>query len=128
MDVMAATQFLALSTPTAVSWLAYIIIGGIAGAAALMLLLTSAPALAVDQEQDQGDIDAEEEVGAVPGGDGRAGEPHDPEDEGRQRRRPGDEVPLLPLGEVRVAERELEARLLAHDVAGLRRVGRPDVR
>jgi uncharacterized membrane protein YeaQ/YmgE (transglycosylase-associated protein family) len=31
MDVMAATQFLALSTPTAVSWLAYIIIGGIAG-------------------------------------------------------------------------------------------------
>ena len=31
MDVMAATQFLALSTPTAVSWFAYIIIGGIAG-------------------------------------------------------------------------------------------------
>jgi uncharacterized membrane protein YeaQ/YmgE (transglycosylase-associated protein family) len=31
MDVMAANQFLALSTPTAVSWLAYIIIGGIAG-------------------------------------------------------------------------------------------------
>jgi uncharacterized membrane protein YeaQ/YmgE (transglycosylase-associated protein family) len=31
MDVMATTQFLALSTPTAVSWLAYIIIGGIAG-------------------------------------------------------------------------------------------------
>jgi uncharacterized membrane protein YeaQ/YmgE (transglycosylase-associated protein family) len=31
MDVMAATQSLALSTPTAVSWLAYIIIGGIAG-------------------------------------------------------------------------------------------------
>ena len=28
MDVMAATQFLALSTPTAVSWFAYIIIGG----------------------------------------------------------------------------------------------------
>lgn len=31
MDVMATTQFLALSTPTAVSWLAFIIIGGIAG-------------------------------------------------------------------------------------------------
>lgn len=31
MDVTAATQFLALATPTAVSWLAYIIIGGIAG-------------------------------------------------------------------------------------------------
>lgn len=31
MDVMAATQFLALSTPTAVSWFAFIIIGGIAG-------------------------------------------------------------------------------------------------
>jgi uncharacterized membrane protein YeaQ/YmgE (transglycosylase-associated protein family) len=34
MDVMAANQFLALSTPTAVSWFAYIIIGGIAGWAA----------------------------------------------------------------------------------------------
>jgi uncharacterized membrane protein YeaQ/YmgE (transglycosylase-associated protein family) len=34
MNVMAATQFLALSTPTAVSWFAYIIIGGIAGWAA----------------------------------------------------------------------------------------------
>lgn len=31
MDVTAATEFLALATPTAVSWLAYIIIGGIAG-------------------------------------------------------------------------------------------------
>jgi uncharacterized membrane protein YeaQ/YmgE (transglycosylase-associated protein family) len=31
MDVMTATQFLALSTPTAVSWFAYIIIGGLAG-------------------------------------------------------------------------------------------------
>lgn len=31
MNAIAATQFLALSTPTAVSWLAYIIIGGIAG-------------------------------------------------------------------------------------------------
>lgn len=31
MEVMAAAQYLALSTPTAVSWLAYIIIGGIAG-------------------------------------------------------------------------------------------------
>jgi uncharacterized membrane protein YeaQ/YmgE (transglycosylase-associated protein family) len=31
MDVMAATQYLALSPPTAVSWVAYIIIGGIAG-------------------------------------------------------------------------------------------------
>ena len=31
MNGIAATQFLALSTPTAVSWLAYIIIGGIAG-------------------------------------------------------------------------------------------------
>jgi uncharacterized membrane protein YeaQ/YmgE (transglycosylase-associated protein family) len=34
MDVMAANQYLALSTPTAVSWFAYIIIGGIAGWAA----------------------------------------------------------------------------------------------
>lgn len=31
MDMLAATEFLALSTPTAVSWFAYIIIGGIAG-------------------------------------------------------------------------------------------------
>jgi uncharacterized membrane protein YeaQ/YmgE (transglycosylase-associated protein family) len=31
MDVMAATHYLAFSPPTAVSWLAYIIIGGIAG-------------------------------------------------------------------------------------------------
>lgn len=31
MDVVAATQFLAWSPPTAVSWIAYIIIGGIAG-------------------------------------------------------------------------------------------------
>jgi uncharacterized membrane protein YeaQ/YmgE (transglycosylase-associated protein family) len=31
MDVMAASQYLAFSPPTAVSWLAYIIIGGIAG-------------------------------------------------------------------------------------------------
>jgi uncharacterized membrane protein YeaQ/YmgE (transglycosylase-associated protein family) len=31
MNVMATTQHLALSPPTAVSWLAYIIIGGIAG-------------------------------------------------------------------------------------------------
>jgi uncharacterized membrane protein YeaQ/YmgE (transglycosylase-associated protein family) len=31
MDVMAATQYLAFAPPTAVSWLAYIIIGGIAG-------------------------------------------------------------------------------------------------
>ena len=31
MNGIAASQFLALSTPTAVSWLAYIIIGGIAG-------------------------------------------------------------------------------------------------
>jgi uncharacterized membrane protein YeaQ/YmgE (transglycosylase-associated protein family) len=31
MNGIAATQFLALSTPTAVSWLAFIIIGGIAG-------------------------------------------------------------------------------------------------
>jgi uncharacterized membrane protein YeaQ/YmgE (transglycosylase-associated protein family) len=34
MNGIAATQFLALSTPTAVSWFAYIIIGGIAGWAA----------------------------------------------------------------------------------------------
>jgi uncharacterized membrane protein YeaQ/YmgE (transglycosylase-associated protein family) len=34
MDVMAATDFLALSPPTAVSWFAYIVIGGIAGWAA----------------------------------------------------------------------------------------------
>ncbi len=31
MDTLAASQILALSTPTAVSWLAYIVIGGIAG-------------------------------------------------------------------------------------------------
>ena len=31
MDVMAATHYLALSPPTAVSWLAYVIIGGLAG-------------------------------------------------------------------------------------------------
>jgi uncharacterized membrane protein YeaQ/YmgE (transglycosylase-associated protein family) len=31
MNGIAATQFLALSTPTAVHWFAYIIIGGIAG-------------------------------------------------------------------------------------------------
>jgi uncharacterized membrane protein YeaQ/YmgE (transglycosylase-associated protein family) len=31
MGAMAATEFLALSTPTAVSWIAYLIIGGIAG-------------------------------------------------------------------------------------------------
>jgi uncharacterized membrane protein YeaQ/YmgE (transglycosylase-associated protein family) len=31
MDVTAATQYLAFSPPTAVSWVSYIIIGGIAG-------------------------------------------------------------------------------------------------
>jgi uncharacterized membrane protein YeaQ/YmgE (transglycosylase-associated protein family) len=31
MDVVAATEYLALAPPTAVSWLAYIVIGGIAG-------------------------------------------------------------------------------------------------
>jgi uncharacterized membrane protein YeaQ/YmgE (transglycosylase-associated protein family) len=31
MDVKAADQYLALAPPTAVSWLAYIVIGGIAG-------------------------------------------------------------------------------------------------
>jgi uncharacterized membrane protein YeaQ/YmgE (transglycosylase-associated protein family) len=31
MNVTAVTQYMALSPPTAVSWLAYIIIGGIAG-------------------------------------------------------------------------------------------------
>jgi uncharacterized membrane protein YeaQ/YmgE (transglycosylase-associated protein family) len=31
MDVMAATQFLAVSTPTTVGWIGFIIIGGIAG-------------------------------------------------------------------------------------------------
>jgi uncharacterized membrane protein YeaQ/YmgE (transglycosylase-associated protein family) len=31
MDVIAASQYLALAPPTAVSWLAYIIIGGLAG-------------------------------------------------------------------------------------------------
>ena len=31
MDVTAATQFLALATPTTVGWLGFIIIGGIAG-------------------------------------------------------------------------------------------------
>jgi uncharacterized membrane protein YeaQ/YmgE (transglycosylase-associated protein family) len=34
MDVMAAAEFLAVSPPTAVSWFAYIVIGGIAGWAA----------------------------------------------------------------------------------------------
>lgn len=31
MDVIASTEYLAIAPPTAVSWLAYIIIGGIAG-------------------------------------------------------------------------------------------------
>ena len=31
MDVMARTEYLAFAPPTAVSWLAYIVIGGIAG-------------------------------------------------------------------------------------------------
>jgi uncharacterized membrane protein YeaQ/YmgE (transglycosylase-associated protein family) len=31
MDVMAATHYLAIAPPTAVGWLAYVIIGGIAG-------------------------------------------------------------------------------------------------
>ncbi|WAJ42678.1 GlsB/YeaQ/YmgE family stress response membrane protein [Mycobacterium sp. Aquia_216] len=31
MDVVAATEYLAFAPPTAVSWLAYIVIGGIAG-------------------------------------------------------------------------------------------------
>jgi len=31
MDVMAATQYLAIAPPTAVGWLAYLIIGGLAG-------------------------------------------------------------------------------------------------
>ena len=31
MDVITATQFLALSTPTTVGWIGFIIIGGIAG-------------------------------------------------------------------------------------------------
>ena len=34
MEIMATTQLLALSPPTAVSWFAYIVIGGVAGWAA----------------------------------------------------------------------------------------------
>ena len=48
MDVMAATQFLALSTPTAVSWLAYIIIGGIAGWLASKIVKGTGSGILVD--------------------------------------------------------------------------------
>jgi uncharacterized membrane protein YeaQ/YmgE (transglycosylase-associated protein family) len=48
MDVMAATQFLALSTPTAVSWLAYIIIGGIAGLLASKIVRGGGSGILVD--------------------------------------------------------------------------------
>jgi len=48
MDVMAATQFLALSTPTAVSWFAYIIIGGIAGWLASKIVKGTGSGILVD--------------------------------------------------------------------------------
>jgi hypothetical protein len=44
MDVIAATQYLAFSPPTAVSWVAYIIIGGIAGWLAGKIVKGTAPA------------------------------------------------------------------------------------
>jgi uncharacterized membrane protein YeaQ/YmgE (transglycosylase-associated protein family) len=48
MDVMAATQYLALATPTAVSWLAYIIIGGIAGWLASKIVKGTGSGILVD--------------------------------------------------------------------------------
>jgi uncharacterized membrane protein YeaQ/YmgE (transglycosylase-associated protein family) len=48
MGVMAATEFLALSTPTAVSWVAYIIIGGIAGWLASKIVKGSGSGIVMD--------------------------------------------------------------------------------
>jgi uncharacterized membrane protein YeaQ/YmgE (transglycosylase-associated protein family) len=48
MSVMAATEVLALSTPTAVSWFAYIIIGGIAGWLASKIVSGSGSGIVLD--------------------------------------------------------------------------------
>jgi uncharacterized membrane protein YeaQ/YmgE (transglycosylase-associated protein family) len=48
MNVMAPSQFLALSTPTAVSWFAFIIIGGIAGWLASKLVRGSGSGIVLD--------------------------------------------------------------------------------
>jgi len=48
MDVMAATEYLALSTPTTVSWVVYIIIGGIAGWLAGKIVKGSGSGILVD--------------------------------------------------------------------------------
>jgi uncharacterized membrane protein YeaQ/YmgE (transglycosylase-associated protein family) len=48
MSVMATTEFLALSTPTAVSWIGYIIIGGIAGWVASKIVRGSGSGIVID--------------------------------------------------------------------------------
>jgi uncharacterized membrane protein YeaQ/YmgE (transglycosylase-associated protein family) len=48
MSVMAATEVLALSTPTAVHWLGYIIIGGIAGWVAGKIVKGSGSGIVLD--------------------------------------------------------------------------------
>jgi uncharacterized membrane protein YeaQ/YmgE (transglycosylase-associated protein family) len=48
MDVMAATQSLALSTPTAVGWIGFIIIGGIAGWLASKIVRGGGSGIVVD--------------------------------------------------------------------------------
>src|SRR5271163_718417 len=48
MDVMAATQFLALSTPTTVGWIGFIVIGGIAGWLASKIVKGTGSGILVD--------------------------------------------------------------------------------
>ncbi len=48
MTVMAATEILALETPTAVGWIAYIIIGGIAGWVASKVVKGTGSGILVD--------------------------------------------------------------------------------
>jgi uncharacterized membrane protein YeaQ/YmgE (transglycosylase-associated protein family) len=48
MDVMAATQFLALETPTTVGWIGFIIIGGIAGWLASKIVKGTGSGILVD--------------------------------------------------------------------------------
>lgn len=48
MDVMAATETLALATPTAVGWIGYIIIGGIAGWLASKVVKGTGSGIVVD--------------------------------------------------------------------------------
>ena len=48
MDVMAATEILALETPTAVGWIGYIIIGGIAGWLASKVVKGTGSGIVVD--------------------------------------------------------------------------------